>query len=65
MRIYDARFKYTPAMRTNVVTTWERFGFKPTTEAEREARQRRSYGRMKAAGAPDSGGLSSNETLRG
>lgn len=44
MRIYDARFKYTPALSTNIVSTWKRFGFEPTTEAERLARQRRSYG---------------------
>jgi hypothetical protein len=40
MRIYDARFKYTPSMNTNIVSTWKKFGFKPTTEAERLARQR-------------------------
>jgi hypothetical protein len=39
MRIYDARFKYTPS---NIVSTWKRFGFKPTTESERLARQRRA-----------------------
>ena len=31
MRIYDARFKYTPSTSTNIVSTWKRFGFKPTT----------------------------------
>jgi hypothetical protein len=40
MRILDARFKYTPSLHTNIVSTWKRFGFKPTTEAERLARQR-------------------------
>jgi hypothetical protein len=40
MRIYDARFKYTPSTSTNIVSTWKRFGFKPTTESERLARQR-------------------------
>lgn len=44
MRIFDARFKYTPSMSTNIVSTWKRFGFKPTTEAERQARQRRAWG---------------------
>ena len=44
MRIYDSRFKYTPSMSTNIVTTWKRHGFKPTTEAERLARQRRNSG---------------------
>ena len=44
MRIYDSRFKYTPSMSTNIVSTWKRHGFKPTTEAERLARQRRAFG---------------------
>jgi hypothetical protein len=43
MRILDARFKYTPSMSTNIVSTWKRHGFKPTTEAERLARQRRAF----------------------
>jgi hypothetical protein len=43
MGILDARFKYTPSLHTNVVSTWKRFGFKPTTEAERMARQRQTY----------------------
>jgi hypothetical protein len=43
MDICDARFKYTPSLSTNVVDTWKRFGFKPTTRAERLLRQRRSY----------------------
>ncbi|HSQ05103.1 MAG TPA: hypothetical protein VLN59_13755 [Burkholderiales bacterium] len=41
MRLLDAKFKYTPSTSTNVATTWRRFGFRPTTEAERSARQRR------------------------
>lgn len=41
MRILDARFKYTPSVSTNIVSTWKRHGFRPTTEAERLARQRR------------------------
>lgn len=44
MRIFDSRFKYTPSMSTNIVSTWKRHGFKPTTEAERLARQRRAIG---------------------
>jgi len=43
MRIYDARFKYTPAINTNIASTWKKFGFKPTTESERLARQRRAF----------------------
>lgn len=41
-RILDARFKYVPALATNVVATWRRFGYRPTTDAERLARQRGS-----------------------
>jgi hypothetical protein len=44
MRLLDARFKYTPSTSTNIVSTWKRHGFKPTTEAERQARQRRALG---------------------
>jgi hypothetical protein len=42
MRILDTRFKYTPSLDTNIVATWKRFGFRPTTDAERAARQRRA-----------------------
>ena len=45
MRILDARFKYTPSTSTNIVATWKRHGYKPTTEAERMARQRRALGK--------------------
>jgi hypothetical protein len=45
MRILDARFKYTPSTNTNIVATWKRHGYKPTTEAERTARQRRELGK--------------------
>ena len=39
MRLLDPRFKYIPAARTDVSATWRRFGFRPTTEAERRARK--------------------------
>lgn len=45
MRLLDSRFKYTPSVSTNITTTWKRHGFKPTTEAQRLARQRRAYGK--------------------
>jgi hypothetical protein len=51
MRIYDARFKYTPSLSTNIVSTWKRFGFKPTTESERLARQRREYANAASQGS--------------
>jgi hypothetical protein len=40
MRLLDSRFRYIPAARTDVGATWRRFGFRPTTESERRARQR-------------------------
>jgi hypothetical protein len=41
MRLLDSRFKYIPSTSTNVASTWRKFGFRPTTDAERSARQRR------------------------
>ncbi len=52
MRLLDARFKYTPSTSTNVASTWRRFGFRPTTDAERNARQRRS---LEQQAVPQSG----------
>ena len=40
MRLLDQRFRYIPAAKTDVAATWRRFGFRPTTESERQARQR-------------------------
>jgi hypothetical protein len=51
MRLLDARFKYTPSTSTNIVTTWKRHGYKPTTEAERQARQRRAFGEATKEGS--------------
>ncbi len=41
MRLLDSRFKYVPSTNTNVAQTWRKFGYRPTTDAERSARQRR------------------------
>lgn len=41
MRLLDPRFKYIPAARTDVTATWRRFGFRPTTDAERRSRKSR------------------------
>jgi hypothetical protein len=42
MRLLDPRFKYVPSARTDISATWRRYGFRPTTDAERRARQRAS-----------------------
>ena len=42
MRLLDPSFKYTPSMSTDIVKTWKRHGFKPTTETERQRRLRGS-----------------------
>lgn len=39
MRLLDSRFKYSNSASTNVRSTWERFGFRPTTDEERQAAQ--------------------------
>jgi hypothetical protein len=41
MRLLDPGFRYVPSANTNVTATWKRFGYRPTTEAERRARQSR------------------------
>ena len=41
MRLLDPGFRYVPSAKTNVAATWRRFGYRPTTEAERRARQSR------------------------
>lgn len=67
MRLLDPRFKYTPSLRTNILTTWKRHGFKPTTEAERAARQQRTQGdtRASAHSAPVLQLSSAKRKLRG
>ena len=54
MNILDPRFQYTPSISTDVLNTWMKFGFKPTTEAERIARQdsRRARGGTRAPYQP-------------
>ncbi len=47
MSLLDAEFKYTPAAQTDITHTWRRFGYTPTTEAERHARQRSERGRSR------------------
>jgi hypothetical protein len=40
MRLLDPRFHYVPAAKTDVLSTWRRFGYRPTSDAERRARLR-------------------------
>jgi len=40
MRLLDRDFKYTSSTNTDIVATWRRFGFRPTTERDRHARGR-------------------------
>ena len=37
--ILDRSFRYVPAMSTSVAETWSRFGWRPTTDAERNRRR--------------------------
>ncbi len=38
MSLLDPRFKYVPAISTDVLATFRRFGFQPTSDEERRAR---------------------------
>ena len=38
MSLLDPRFKYVPAISTDVLATFRRFGFEPTSDEERRAR---------------------------
>jgi hypothetical protein len=55
MKMLDAKFRYVPSAHTNVAATWKRFGFRPTTEAERRARQTRLHAEELAPPAPAAG----------
>jgi hypothetical protein len=37
--LLDNSFRYVPAMATSVSDTWSRFGWRPTTEADRRRRR--------------------------
>jgi hypothetical protein len=50
MRLLDPGFRYVPSAHTNVAATWKRFGYRPTTDAERRARQARNS-LLRASGA--------------
>jgi hypothetical protein len=56
MRLLDPGFRYVPSANTNVAATWKRFGYRPTTDAERRARQAgNAAGRLSMAESADSG----------
>jgi hypothetical protein len=44
MNLLDPRFRYVPAAATDVVSTWQRFGFDSGKNEERRARLRRRMG---------------------
>lgn len=43
MRLLNPNFPYVSSANTNVADTFRRFGFKPTSEAERKAAQQRLH----------------------
>jgi len=46
-------FAYKNAAKTDVVATWTKYGWKPTTEEERQAAQERLHNREKQNGHAD------------
>jgi hypothetical protein len=38
--ILDGSFRYVPSKDTSVADTWRRFGWRPTTDVDRQARRR-------------------------
>ncbi|MGB8437649.1 MAG: hypothetical protein WCE38_25680 [Burkholderiales bacterium] len=38
LSLLDPSFRYVPAVATSVTETWRRFGWRPTTDAERRSR---------------------------
>lgn len=43
MNILNPKFRWVPSSSTNVADTFRRYGFKPTTDAERKAAQERLH----------------------
>jgi hypothetical protein len=41
MNLLDPRFKYVPAVETDIASTWRRFGFDPLANEKRRARLKR------------------------
>lgn len=52
MSILNPNFIYHNAANTNVRTTWERYGFKPTTDADRKAAKQRLADRYQQTQKP-------------
>ena len=59
MRLLDPRFKYVPALATDVAETWRRFGFNP-----RENERRRATRQAPASSALPSSAQAVQEWLR-
>jgi hypothetical protein len=55
MKMPGSEFRYVPAAQTNVVATWKRFGYRPTSELERRARQQRMLGYKERTNRPAEG----------
>jgi hypothetical protein len=53
MGLLDPRFRYVPAMATDVTLTWRRHGFDPRLNAERRARVSQPATRAPAKSVPD------------
>lgn len=43
MKLTDPRFRYVSSVHTDITATLRKHGFKPTTEAERKARQEKLH----------------------
>jgi hypothetical protein len=50
MPLLDRNFPYVPSAHTDISATWRRFGFRPTTDSERRARQQRIPRELSLAG---------------
>lgn len=64
MRLLDPRFRYVPAAKTDVLSTWRRFGYRPTSDAERRARLRAPESVAPQAAARSDIDLRSNRSAR-
>ena len=64
MRLLDRDFRYIPSAHTDIAATWRRFGFRPTTETERRARQQRVPAEISFAPVPSGAGRSAGSSAK-